>query len=115
MLAESFSIEEWTNSLPWEGLVTVINKRVKTSFESQWRVLLALVLLRQELGRSVVEICAMLETDINVIYACGLDAERFYHVSPEELVRFENYLSEQVLCELVAVPGLMLVKRFVSP
>jgi len=72
------------------------------------RVLLALELLKHELGASDEDICQRLRTDVAVMYACGLPAVHADHtqthfVLPETLAQFRQRLDQALIDELVAI------------
>jgi len=74
------------------------------------RVLLALELLKHELGASDEDICPRGRTDFAVMYACGL---RDYQVTPahapvvlpETLCEFRRRLDAALIDELIASPA----------
>ena len=81
-------IRQWADTFPWAVLVSAIeqsfDKRFpKTSLRGRRpvpiRVLLALELLKHELGASDEDICHRLRTDFAVMYTCGLHD---YQVNP---------------------------------
>jgi Transposase domain (DUF772) len=72
------------------------------------RVLLALELLKHELGASDEDICQRLRTDVAVMYACGLPAVQADHpqahfVLPETLAQFRQRIDQDLMDELVAI------------
>ena len=72
------------------------------------RVLLALELLKHELGESDEDVCQRLRTDVAVMYACGLrevqaDHSQAHFVLPETLAQFRSRLDQEVMDELVAI------------
>jgi hypothetical protein len=87
---ESHPLRQWAETFPWEALVSAIeqssHKRFPTTFHCgrrpvPIRVLLALELLKHELGASDEDICHRFRTDFAVMYACGL---RDYQVNPSQ-------------------------------
>ena len=94
---QSDPIRQWADKVgptpdatfPWEALVAAVEQRFATRFPKtskrgrrpvSVRVLLALELLKHELGASDEDICHRLRTDFAVMYACGL---RDYRFSPK--------------------------------
>jgi hypothetical protein len=72
------------------------------------RILLALELLKHEVGASDEAICERLRTDLAVMYACGLqevqlDSPQGHFVLPETLAQFRRRLDEPLLDELLAL------------
>ena len=72
------------------------------------RVLLALELLKHEVGASDEAICARLRTDFAVMYACGLREyqalrEQASFVLPETLCEFRSRIDEVLMDELIAI------------
>jgi hypothetical protein len=72
------------------------------------RVLLALELLKHELGASDEDICHRLRTDFAVMYACGLreyqaDHSQTHFVLPETLREFRGRMDEALMDELIAL------------
>jgi hypothetical protein len=70
--------------------------------------LLALELLKHEVGASDEAICERLRTDIAVMYACGLAAVQLEHpqepfVLPETLAQCRSRLDEALMDELLAM------------
>jgi len=71
-------------------------------------VLLALELLKHELGESDEDVCQRLRTDVAVMYACGLrevhaDRSQAHFVLPETLAQFRRRLDPELLDALVAI------------
>ena len=85
------------------------------------RVLLALELLKHEVGASDEAICERLRTDVAVMYACGLEevqltSPQAYFVLPETLAQFRSRLDEALLDELVALQAAAaMAEGLVSP
>jgi hypothetical protein len=72
------------------------------------RVLLALELLKHELGCSDAQICSRLRTDLAVMYACGIqevqvDGSQEHFVLPEVLAQFRGRLDAPLMEELLAI------------
>ncbi len=115
---ETHPIRLWADTFPWDAMV----KAVAQSFEQRFpkkrpkggrapvspRVLLALELLKHELGESDEDICQRLRTDVAVMYACGLrevQAERSqaHFVLPETLAQFRRRIDQNLMDKLVAI------------
>ena len=115
---ETHPIRLWADTFPWDAMV----KAVAHSFEQRFpkkrpkggrapvspRVLLALELLKHELGESDEDICQRLRTDVAVMYACGLrevQAERSqaHFVLPETLTQFRRRIDQALMDDLVAI------------
>ncbi len=79
---ETHAIRLWAGTFPWEALVQAVEQSFARRFPKKRphggrppvssRVLLALELLKHELGASDEDICQRLRTDVAVMYACGL-------------------------------------------
>src|SRR5215471_2263840 len=79
---ETHAIRLWADTFPWEALVQAVEQSFAQRFPKKRpqggrppvssRVLLALELLKHELGASDEDICQRLRTDVAVMYACGL-------------------------------------------
>jgi hypothetical protein len=70
--------------------------------------LLALELLKHEVGASDEAICERLRTDVAVMYACGLDevqldSPQAHFVLPETLAQFRSRLDDTLIDELLAI------------
>jgi Transposase domain (DUF772) len=85
------------------------------------RVLLALELLKHEVGASDEAICHRLRTDFAVMYACGIevvqwDCPQEHFVLPETLARFRHRLDEALMDELLAIQAATAMEEgLVSP
>jgi hypothetical protein len=71
-------------------------------------VLVALELLKHELGASDEDICHRLRTDFAVMYACGLQAyqaprSQVHFVLPETLSEFRSRIDEELMDTLIAI------------
>jgi hypothetical protein len=71
-------------------------------------MLLALELLKHELGASDEQICHRLRTDFAVMYACGLtgvqvDRSQAHFVFPQTVAQFRSRLDAALRDELVAI------------
>jgi Transposase domain (DUF772) len=111
------SIRQWTDTFPWVEMVEAIEKSVARRFPKRspcgrrpvpTRVLLALELLKHEVGASDEAICERLRTDVAVMYACGiddvqLDNPQAHFVLPETLGQFRSRLDEALIDELLAI------------
>jgi Transposase domain (DUF772) len=111
------SIRQWSDTFPWAEMVEAIEKSVARRFPKRCargrrpvptRVLLALELLKHEVGASDEAICERLRTDVAVMYACGLetvqlDSPQDHFVLPETLAQFRSRLDEALIDELLAI------------
>jgi len=111
------SIRRWADTLPWAKLVEAVEQSCARRFPKHssggrhpvpTRVLLALELLKHEVGASDEAICERLRTDVAVMYACGLtavhlDSPQEHFVWPETLAQFRSRLDEALLDELLAI------------
>ena len=111
------SIRQWTDTFPWPKLVEAVEQSFARRFPKRanggrhpvpTRVLLALELLKHEVGASDEAICERLRTDVAVMYACGLaevhlDSPQAYFVLPEILAQFRSRLDEALMDELLAI------------
>jgi Transposase domain (DUF772) len=110
-------IRQWADTFPWTALIDAIEQSFKHRFPKTSqrgrrpvpiRVLLALELLKHELGASDEAICHRLRTDFAVMYACGL---REYHLNPAQahfvlpttLCEFRSRLDEALVDTLIAI------------
>jgi Transposase domain (DUF772) len=114
---ESHPIRQWADTFPWAALVEAVERSVaqrfpKTSRRGRppvaTRVLLALELLKHEVGASDEQICHRLRTDFAVMYACGLtevqaDCSQAHFVRPQTLAQFRSRLDEALMDELLAI------------
>jgi Transposase domain (DUF772) len=111
------SIRQWTDTFPWAAMVGAIEPSFAKRFPKRslrgrrpvpTRVLLALELLKHEVGASDAAICERLRTDVAVMYACGLetvqlDSPQVHFVLPETLAQFRSRLDEALIEELLAI------------
>jgi Transposase domain (DUF772) len=124
------SIRRWADTFPWAKLVAAVEQSVASRFPKRshggrrpvpTRVLLALELLKHEVGASDEAICERLRTDVAVMYACGLEEVQLtspqeYFVLPETLAQFRSRLDEALLDELVALQAAAaMAEGLVSP
>ena len=85
------------------------------------RVLLALELLKHELGASDEDICQRFRTDVAVMYACGLcevhaDRSQAHFVLPETLAQFRSRLDQELMDTLGAIQAAAAMEEgLVSP
>ena len=114
---DSHPIRLWADTFPWEQLVEAIEHSMERRFPKKSaagrpaiavRVLLALELLKHELGCSDAAICDRLRTDFAVMYACGIrdvqaDRDQPHFVCPETLSTFRSRLDEDLMDELLAI------------
>jgi hypothetical protein len=84
-------------------------------------VLLALELLKHELGASDEDICQRLRTDMAVMYACGLrevqaHRSQAHFVLPETLAQFRRRIDPELMDELLAIQAASAMQEgLVSP
>ena len=114
---DAHPIRQWADTCPWPALVTAIEHSFATRFPKRshrgrapvpLRVLLALELLKHELGESDEDICHRLRTDFAVMYACGLrdyqiNPAQAHVVLPETLCEFRSRIDEALMDELIAI------------
>lgn len=127
---QSDPIRQWADTFPWDALVDAIeqsfDKRFpKTSKRGRRpvpiRTLLALELLKHELGASDEAICCRLRTDFAVMYACGLREYRInpaqaHFVLPTTLCEFRGRMDEALMDELIAIQAAAAMEEgLVSP
>jgi|SRR5215470_1930112 len=107
----------WADTFPWAALVTAIEHSFAKRFPTRSprgrapipiRVLVALELLKHELGASDEDICHRLRTDFAVMYACGLQAyhaprSQAHFVLPETLSEFRGRIDEELMDTLIAI------------
>jgi len=114
---ESHPIRQWADTLPWAALVEALEKSFAERFPTRsprgrrpvaTRVLLALELLKHEVGASDEQICHRLRTDFAVMYACGItevqvDRAPAHFVLPQTLAQFRRRLDAPLMDELLAI------------
>jgi len=107
----------WANAFPWVPMVEAVEEDLGTAAWAETargrpgvstRVLLALDLLKAELGCSDEQICHRLRTDFAVMYACGIeevhaDPRQSHFVLPEMLSQFRSRLSEELMPRLLQI------------
>jgi Transposase domain (DUF772) len=123
-------IRQWADTFPWAALVSAIEQSVDQRFPTTSprgrrpvpiRVLLALELLKHELGASDEEICHRLRTDFAVMYACGLrdyqiNPSQALFVLPETLCEFRRRIDEKLMDDLIAIQAAAAMEEgLVSP
>jgi hypothetical protein len=123
-------IRQWADTFPWAALVNAIEHSFQTRFPTTSqrgrrpvpiRVLLALELLKHELGASDEDICHRLRTDFAVMYACGLreyqvKPSQAHFVLPETLCEFRSRIDEALMDELIAIQAAAAMEEgLVSP
>jgi transposase-like protein DUF772 len=128
---ETHAIRQWADTFPWEALVEAVEQSFAHRFPKKRpqggrpfvspRVLLALELLKHELGASDEDIGQRLRTDVAVMYACGLrevqaDRSQAHFVLPETLVQFRRRIDPALMDELLALQAAGAMEQgFVSP
>lgn len=114
---DTHPIRQWADTFPWAALVAAVEHRFAQRFPKRSprgrasipiRVLLALELLKHELGASDEDICHRLRTDFAVMYACGLQAyqaprSHVHFVLPETLSEFRSRIDEELMDTLIAI------------
>jgi hypothetical protein len=130
VVPKTHSIRQWSDTFPWAEMVEAIEQSVARRFPKRsprgrrpvpTRVLLALELLKHEVGASDEAICERLRTDVAVMYACGLDTVQLdspqtHFVWPETLAQFRNRLDETLIDELLAIQAAAAIDEgLVSP
>jgi hypothetical protein len=123
-------IRQWADTFPWDALVEAIEQSFAKRFPKPShrgrrpvpiRVLLALELLKHELGASDDDICRRLRTDFAVMYAAGLREYRInpsqaHFVLPTTLCEFRGRIDEPLMDELIAIQGAAaMAEELVSP
>src|SRR5256885_862290 len=78
---ETHPIRLWADTFPWDSMVQAVEQSFTRRFPKKRptggrppvspRVLLALELLKHELGESDDDMCQRLRTDVAVMFACG--------------------------------------------
>jgi hypothetical protein len=114
---DTHPLRQWADTFPWTALVTAIDRSFAQRFPTvssrgrppvSTRVLLALELLKHEVGASDEQICSRLRTDFAVMYACGIievqaDPTQAHFVLPEVLAQFRSRLDTALMEELLAI------------
>lgn len=128
---KTHAIRLWADTFPWDAMVDAVTQSFAQRFPKQRakggrapippRVLLALELLKHELGESDESICQRLRTDVAVMYACGLrevqaDGSQAHFVLPETLAQFRRRLDQDLMDKLVAIQAAAAMEEgLVSP
>ena len=128
---ETHPIRLWADTFPWEAMVEAVTQSFAQRFPKKRakggrvpvapRVLLALELLKHELGESDEGICQRLRTDVAVMYACGIrevqaDGSTASFVLPETLVQFRRRIDQDLMDTLVAIQSAAaMAEGLVSP
>ena len=113
----SHPLRQWADTFPWVALVSAIEQSFSKRFPKKsqrgrqpvpLRVLLALELLKPELGASDEDICHRLRTDFAVMYACGrrdyqVNPAQAHFVLPETLCEFRRRIDAALMDELLAI------------
>lgn len=115
---ETHPIRLWADTFPWDAMVEAVAQSFAQRFPTKRpkggrasvspRVLLALELLKHELGESDEAICQRLRTDVAVMYACGLrevhvERSQAHFVLPETLAQFRRRIDQDLMDDLVAI------------
>jgi hypothetical protein len=123
-------IRQWADTFPWAALISAIEQSFAQRFPTPSpcgrrpvpiRVLLALELLKHELGASDEDICHRLRTDFAVMYACGLrqyqaNPSQAHFVLPETLCEFRRRIDETLMDALIAIQAAAAMEEgLVSP
>ncbi len=117
VVPQTNSIRRWADTFPWAKLVDAVEQSFARRFPKRspggrrpvpTRVLLALELLKHEVGASDEAICERLRTDVAVMYACGLkevhlDSPQEHFVLPETLAQVRSRIDEALMDELLAI------------
>jgi Transposase domain (DUF772) len=130
VVPQTNSIRQWTDTFPWPKLVEAVEQSFARRFPKHstggrrpvpTRVLLALELLKHEVGASDEAICERLRTDVAVMYACGLqevhlDSPQDHFVLPETLAQFRSRLDDTLMEELLVIQAAAAMEEgLVSP
>jgi hypothetical protein len=123
-------LRQWADTFPWAALVGAIEQSFAKRFPKKSqrgrrpvpiRVLLALELLKHELGASDEDICHRFRTDFAVMYACGLrtyqvNPSQAHFVLPETLCEFRSRIDQALMDELIAMQSAAAMEEgLVSP
>lgn len=127
---DTHPLRQWADTFPWATLVAAIEHSFAQRFPQRSprgrrpvpiRVLLALELLKHELGGSDEDLCHRLRTDFAVMYACGLreyqaPRSQVHFVLPETLCEFRGRIDEALMDELIAIQAAAAMEEgLVSP
>jgi hypothetical protein len=114
---ETHPVRPWADTFPWAALVAAVDRSFAQRFPKlttrgrppvSTQVVLALELLKHELGCSDEQMCSRLRTDLAVMYACGIhevqvDGSQEHFVLPEVLAQFRSRLDAPLMEELLAI------------
>ena len=117
LVPDTHPMRPWADTFPWTALVAAMEHSFAPRFPKRSprgrapipvRVLLALELLKHEVGASDEAICHRLRTDCAVRYACGLQEyqaprSQGHFVLPETLGAFRGRMDEVLMDELIAI------------
>jgi|SRR5437867_4449216 len=127
---DTHPLRQWADTFPWTALVAAVEQSFAQRFPKRsprgrapvpTRVLLALELLKHELGASDEDICHRLRTDFAVMYACGLreyqaPRSQVHFVLPETLCEFRGRIDEALMDALIAIQAAAAMEEgLVSP
>jgi hypothetical protein len=127
---DTHPLRQWADTFPWTALVAAVEHSFDQRFPTRSprgrapipiRVLLALELLKHEVGASDEEICHRLRTDFAVMYACGLreyqaPRSQAHFVLPETLCEFRGRIDEALMDDLIAIQAAAAMEEgLVSP
>jgi hypothetical protein len=127
---DTHPIRQWADTFPWAALVAAIEHSFAQRFPPRSprgrrpvpiRVLLALELLKHELGGSDEDLCHRLRTDFAVMYACDLreyqaPRSQVHFVLPETLCEFRGRIDEALMDALIAIQAAAAMEEgLVSP
>ena len=127
---DTHPIRQWADTFPWAALVAAIEPSFAQRFPQRSprgrrpvpiRVLLALELLKYELGGADEDLCHRLRTDFAVMDACGLRESQaprshVHFVLPETLCEFRGRIDEALMDELSAIQAAAAMEEgLVSP
>jgi hypothetical protein len=127
---DTHPIRQWAETFPWAALVAAVEHRFAQRFPKRSprgrapvpiRVVLALELLKHEVGASDEAMCHRLRTDFAVMYACGLreyqaPRSQAHFVLPETLCEFRSRIDEALMDELMAIQAAAaMAEGLVSP
>jgi hypothetical protein len=128
---DTHPIRLWADTFPWDAMVHTVEQSFAQRFPKKRptggrppvspRVLLALELLKHELGASDEEVCQRLRTDVAVMYACGVeevsaDRSQAHFVLSETLVQFRHRIDQALMDDLVALQAAAAIEAgLVSP
>jgi len=123
-------LRQWAETFPWAALVAAIEHSFAQRFPNptncgrpgvSTRVLLALELLKHELGCADEAICHRVRTDFAVMYACGIEVIQWacpqeHFVLPETLAQFRQRIDDALMEELLAIQAAAAMEEgLVSP